>query len=212
MGSLVVCMSLYMPPHMLSDHNPEEYAIIMMMIVIIMVMMIMNTMVTLPIQAFSWVVIDIIILIIIIIIIIIIFNIIFCHVCSLNHSSLHQLPRSHNHSPLLHLLRLHVLTSLDHYDRADGDDDDDDFLHELVTFFLGNLIVTLLLPTRVASAMVSCKAQRMEGPPLKAHRRPLGVCPRPPGALFGAIFSAPPPGPPNPQKLHHPLPISLFTV
>ena len=69
--------------------------------------------------------------------------------------------------------------------------DDDDGKDECVIF-------TLLLPTRVARAMVTCKAQRRKGPPLKAHRRPLGVCPRPPGALFGAIFSAPPPGPPNP--------------
>ena len=44
--------------------------------------------------------------------------------CSFDHCSLHQLPRSHNHSLPLHLLRLHVLTSLDHYDGRGGGDDD----------------------------------------------------------------------------------------
>ena len=52
--------------------------------------------------------------------------------------------------------------------------------------------LTLLLPTKVARAMVTCKAQRTEGPPLKAQRRPLGVCPRPQGARFGAILASQP--------------------
>ena len=82
-------------------------------------------------------------------------------------------------------------------DGEDHQDDDELFLEEVL-----KLAITFLLPTTVARAMVTCKAQRTEGPPLKALRRPLmpllGAAP-----LRAILLLAT--SPPRRSKPHHPL-------
>ena len=89
-------------------------------------------------------------------------------------------------------------------DGEDHQEDDELFLKEVL-----ELTITFLLPTTVARAMVTCKAQRTEGPPLKALRRPLrpllGAAP-----LRAILLLAT--SPPRRSKPHHPLQIFLSTL